>query len=282
MKTALMHSHMINHINTFIRTAVAVSMIFLVSASAGAQKKISIVAHRGFWKCEAAGDAENSIASLREAQKIAVWGSEFDVHHTGDRKLLVNHDNTRGGKEIELTELDFFTTDESCLLKNGEHPSTLDQYLKQGEASDKTILVFEFKTSKNCNEDMLVRKSVRSLKNHGLFNPSRVMFISGSRHICEVIAKKYPQFTNQYLKGDIAPKDLKAVGINGIDYRYLVLRQHPEWVAEAHALGMSVNCWTVNTAEDIQEMIDLGVDSITTNEPLLVRDILGSRELLNL
>lgn len=271
---------MTNHINFLIRTVFAASMILLFSATAGAQKKISIVAHRGFWKCEAAGNSENSIASLREAQRIAVWGSEFDVHHTGDKKLLVNHDATRGGKEIELAELNFFKTDESCLLNNGEHPSTLEEYLKQGQASDKTILVFEFKTSKNCNEDMLVRKSVRALKNHGLFDPSRVIFITGSLHICEVIAKKYPQFTNQYLRGDIAPKDLYARGINGIDYRYLALREHPEWVAEAHALGMSVNCWTVNTVEDIQEMIDLGVDQITTNEPLLVRDVLGSRELL--
>ena len=215
---------MTNHINSLIRTVFAASMILLFSAGAGAQNKIAITAHRGFWKCEAAGFSENSIASLREAQNAGLWGSEFDVHLTADDKPLVNHDNTRGGKEIEQTKLRYFKSVQACRLPNGEWPSTLNQYLKQGEASDKTILVFEFKTSSNCNEDMLVRKSVRSLKNHGLFNPSRVMFISGSRHICEVIAKKYPQFTNQYLKGDIAPKDLKAVGINGIDYlfRFLV------------------------------------------------------------
>ncbi|MBQ1866448.1 MAG: glycerophosphodiester phosphodiesterase, partial [Bacteroidales bacterium] len=58
-----------------------------------------------------------------------------------------------------------------------------------------------------------------------------------------------------------------------------VLKNHPEWVAEAHSLGMSVNCWTVNNEEDIKAMIDLGVDCITTNEPLLVRKLLGDREL---
>ena len=42
---------------------------------------------------------------------------------------------------------------------------------------------------------------------------------------------------------------------------------------------MSVNAWTVNKEEDIREMIDLGVDCITTNEPELTRSILGEREL---
>ena len=41
---------------------------------------------------------------------------------------------------------------------------------------------------------------------------------------------------------------------------------------------MSVNVWTVNKKEDIQKMIDLGVDCITTNEPLLVRELLGGKE----
>lgn len=270
---------MTNYFISLIRTAVAASMILLVSTTASAQHKIAIAAHRGFWKCEAAGNSENSIASLREAQKAALWGSEFDVHLTADNKLLVNHDNTRGGKEIELTKLSYFKTDEQCRLKNGEWPSTLDEYLKQGQASDKTMLVFELKPEKHRSEDVLVRKSVRALKRHGLFDPSRVMFISFSKHMCDVIAKKYPAFTNQYLNGDIAPKDLKAQGINGIDYHYNVFYKHPEWVAEAHSLGMSVNVWTVNAEKDIKAMIDLGVDCITTNEPLLVREILGSKEL---
>jgi len=35
-----------------------------------------------------------------------------------------------------------------------------------------------------------------------------------------------------------------------------------------------VNVWTVNKPEDIQKVIDLKVDFITTDEPLLVREIL--------
>ena len=60
-----------------------------------------IVAHRGFWNCEEAGYAKNSIASLRCAQQAGVWGSEFDVNMTADSVLIVFHDSSIDGKKIE-------------------------------------------------------------------------------------------------------------------------------------------------------------------------------------
>ena len=53
----------------------------------------------------------------------------------------------------------------------------------------------------------------------------------------------------------------------GLDYHYSNFVQHPEWVKEAHDLGMIVNVWTVNKEEMMQQMIDLGVDYITTDKP---------------
>jgi glycerophosphoryl diester phosphodiesterase len=57
-----------------------------------------------------------------------------------------------------------------------------------------------------------------------------------------------------------------------------MFKAHPDWVKAAHDLGMSVNAWTVNEEDDINKMIELGVDAITTNEPLLVRSLLGNKE----
>ena len=56
-----------------------------------------------------------------------------------------------------------------------------------------------------------------------------------------------------------------------------MFKKHPEWVKEAHDLGMSVNVWTVDNPEDIRAMRDLGVDQITTDKPALARDILWER-----
>lgn len=49
---------------------------------------------------------------------------------------------------------------------------------------------------------------------------------------------------------------------------YSSFEKHPEWVKEAHELGMKVNVWTVNNEKDMKKMIDLNVDYITTDQPL--------------
>lgn len=54
--------------------------------------------------------------------------------------------------------------------------------------------------------------------------------------------------------------------MRGIDYDVAVLRKHPEWVKQAHDLGMTVNVWTVNKLDDIRYFLSLGVDYVTTNE----------------
>lgn len=43
----------------------------------------------------------------------------------------------------------------------------------------------------------------------------------------------------------------------------------------AHALGLAVNVWTVNTPEDARRMAGMGVDGIITDRPDLVRAALG-------
>lgn len=240
-------------------------LAFLLPTAGSAQNKIAIAAHRGYWDCPEAGGAQNSIASLKKAQDFRCWGSEFDVHLTADNVVVVNHDPSINGKEIQ-TNTYAFIKDE--LLKNGETISTLDDYLTQGEKSKKTILVLELKKQQNAErESLMTDLVVEALKQHGLFKPKRVMFISFSMFICEKIAREHPTFINQYLNGDVTPAELKAKGINGLDYHYKVFRAHPEWVKEAHDLGMTVNVWTVNAPEKAKEMLQLGVDYITTDYP---------------
>ena len=58
------------------------------------------------------------------------------------------------------------------------------------------------------------------------------------------------------------------MGINGIDYHYKALLQKPEWIAEAHRLGMTVNAWTVNEQETIRQLKEQQVDFVTTDRPV--------------
>lgn len=236
---------------------------------------VQITAHRGFWKSEKTKDSENSLASLRLAQKTQLWGSEFDVHLTGDNVVIVNHDNTIEGVPIHETP---YQALKAYKLPNGESRPTLDQYLKKGRRSG-TVLVLEIKAMETDERTILLTDlCIQKLIDHGLYDPSRVIFISFNLAACKHLAVVAPAFTTQYLSGDIDPDTLHGYGINGLDYHFLQLVKHPEWVTRAHELGMSVNCWTVNKEKDLRKMIELGVDCITTNEPLLTRELLGDRE----
>lgn len=240
-------------------------------------QKTAIVAHRGYWNCEEAGYARNSIAALECAQKAGFAYSEFDVNMTADGILLVVHDGVIGGKRIEDCP---YSEIKDITLENGEKIPRLDEYLAQAKLYPGTKLVLELKEQSTPEkEDKAVDASIRKLREYGLDSPDKVIFISFSINICRRFADLLPGFTVQYLGEGYTPAQLHGMGITGIDADYNLLKEHPETVRQARQLGMSVNCWTVNTSEDMQEMVKLGAGFITTDYPMEARKILGGKEL---
>lgn len=236
--------------------------------------KVGIVAHRGYWNCEEAGYARNSIAALKCAQDAGFWGSEFDVNMTSDEVLLVYHDDRINGKVIDKNPYDTF---KDVTIANGEKIPTLDDYLVQAKKNTNTVLVFEFKSRSTKElEDRMVDLSLAKLKEYGLLNPKKVIFISFSINICEKLAKDAPKFTVQFLADSFSPDDLAARGINGVDYHHNVFSVHKNWYFQARKNRMSINAWTVNKAIDMQRMLDMGVDYITTDNPMELRELIKS------
>ena len=218
----------------------------------------------------------NSIYELWPGATESVAPGAFAETLGNDIRALVNHNDNIQGVKIADNPLSVF---KAMTHKNGEHPATLDEYLTQGEKCKTTVLVIELKPQKaQDREDLLWAKTVEALKAHNLYDPTRVAFISFSHHLCQKIAAEAPQFINQYLEGDIAPDVLAGEGINGIDYEQKVLIENPDYVQAAHDKGMTVNAWTVNRDHNMRSLIYLGIDALTTNEPLLARKVLGDRE----
>jgi len=50
----------------------------------------------------------------------------------------------------------------------------------------------------------------------------------------------------------------------------------PDFVADSHAVNLAVQVWTINTCEEMLRMIDLKVDAIMTDKPLLLESILST------
>ncbi|MDX1733597.1 MAG: glycerophosphodiester phosphodiesterase family protein [Halioglobus sp.] len=50
----------------------------------------------------------------------------------------------------------------------------------------------------------------------------------------------------------------------------------PEFVAASHAANLAVQVWTINSCEEMLRMIDLGVDAIMTDRPILLEELLAT------
>lgn len=230
-----------------------------------------VVAHRGYWYIE--GSAQNSVEALRQAGEHGFYGSEFDVNLTSDDVLVINHDFTFHG--IKISDNPYEAIKDSTLA-NGEVIPTLDSYLETFLKYPDLRLVFELKSEgDSLYEARAIPLLIDALEKNGLVE--RTDFISFSLTACQEMARRIPSMMVEYLGGEIAPAELKKMGINGIDYHYSVFAEHPEWVGEAHSLGMICNAWTVNKEEDITAMLDLGVDFITTNAPELAEKLIAER-----
>src|SRR3954471_9842972 len=49
------------------------------------------------------------------------------------------------------------------------------------------------------------------------------------------------------------------------------------FVAAAHDRGLQVHVWTVDTADDVGALLDLGVDGVMTDRPAMLREVLAKR-----
>ncbi len=50
----------------------------------------------------------------------------------------------------------------------------------------------------------------------------------------------------------------------------------PDFIADSRAVNLAVQVWTINSCEEMLRMIDLGVDAIMTDRPILLENILNT------
>lgn len=247
-----------------LKKIIMISALLMTACCMQAQTKV--IAHRGFWKTS--GSSQNSITSLKKADSIGCYGSEFDVWISKDNKLVVNHDPVYKMKFIEYSKGDALT---GLKLSNGENLPSLEQYLEAGKKCN-TRMILELKAHRTPKrETKAVQEILALVKKMGMEN--RMEYITFSLHALKEFIRQVPAGTPvYYLNGELSPKELKELGATGLDYHLGVIKKHPEWIKEAHDLGMKVNVWTVDEADDMKWLIDQKVDFITTNEPILLQE----------
>lgn len=234
-----------------------------------------VVAHRGYWKDVNTG--QNTIASLLKADSVGCHASEFDVWISNDNVVLLHHDPTINGINIETSSAQ---TIMQQLTKEGKFVPTLEAFLDAAKPLN-IHLVCELKAHKDKKrEDAAIKHILRLVKKKGLTH--RVSYISFSLHAIRRFIKKAPKGTKvYYLNGEKTPQELKKMGAAGMDYHISVLRKNPQWIEECHRLGLQVIAWTINQPKDMQWCIDNKVDMITTDKPLKLQKKIKESVYLN-
>lgn len=229
--------------------------------------KNKVIAHRGAWKKKLF--PENSIASLKQAIALGCEGSEFDVHLTADKVLVVCHDDSFGGMEIEKSTYSNLLTKK---LTNGENIPTLKEYILAAIGQSKTKLQLEIKPSIiNATRGLELTDSVMNVI-HQLKAQAWVSYTSFSYDILKRVLQDDFGARVIYLSGNVSPAQLKKDKFWGMEYNYLVFQNNESLIKEAQNQTIHAGAWTVNDKNVMNWLLSRNISSISTDMP---EDLLG-------
>ena len=243
-----------------------------------------IVAHRG-----ASGDApENTIEAFNLAWRQGADAIECDVRKTLDNRLVCIHDRKTGrdgGTALdvsrstlaELREIDGVPAKgapgsngripllEDVLASAPEHKTVFAE-IKSGPATVALLPGVMKKSKFPENRIVVISFNKETVKRAGRVLP-------GAKRLL-VVKFKYDRVKNRWSPSPQEITDnLKMIGADGADVSDAETVD-VDFVRQMHDAGFEAHVWTVNDAEAAARYRRCGVDSITTDRPRAVRDVI--------
>lgn len=242
----------------------------------------TIFAHRG----ASAYAPENTLAAFELALRQGADGIELDAKLTADGQVVVIHDQTvnrtteGSGRVKDLTLAELRKLDAGShfdVAFKGEPIPTLDEVLKA--VGQMTILNIEL-TNYASITDALPEKVAVLVKRHKLTR--RVIFSSFNPIALIRIRKMLPDVPIGLLAmpGKRGALARSLVG-RFLAYQSLHLNHAdvtPALVKNSHQRGCYLYVYTVNQAADMRRLLNMDVDGIFTDDPVLARQIISYAE----
>lgn len=229
-------------------------------------------AHRG-----GAGESpENTLAAFQRAIDLGYRYLETDVHATRDGRLMAFHD-----EDLERTcgvraKIGDLTYDEIRLLRvDGREPiPTLDEVVMSWPDARVNI---------DCKSDAAVapletflgRTEIRDRVCIGSFSDRRLDHLR-ARYGASLCTSMGPREVAAFrLRGAAKIRANAAqVPISTGPVRLVTRR----FVERCHDAGLHVHVWTIDDANTMVDLLDLGVDGIMTDQPSTLKHVLLSRD----
>lgn len=258
------------------------AVFFLVAAMSA--NAVEIVAHRGF----SARAPENTLGAFELAWKNQTDACELDVYLTADGKTAVIHDKdakrTTGvkmdvatSKQAELTALDAGSWKGKEWAK--EKIPTLEQALATMPVGKQRFFI-EVK----CGAEIVpeLKRILEPMKDRA----AQLAIIAFKRDAAAESKKAMPWMkvyrlasgkTKEKKLTDLTQliADTKADKLDGLDLGTSDFPWDEAMVKQIRDAGFGLYVWTVNKPADVKRFAALGVDGITTDDPVMVREALG-------
>ena len=215
--------------------------------------KVKVIAHRA----GGVEGPENTVAGLKKARTLGVFGSEIDIQRTKDGCYIINHDGNfsrvagddHKPEELTLAQIRQLSVD-------GEPVATFEEMLDASKG--KVVLFIELKGA--TADHQMADDAVRIVKERGM--EKEVVLISLDYELIDYIEKKYPEMDTGFLTfasfGDTALLNCDYLGLEEESATN-------DTITAIHKQGKKVLVWTVNKEGSQRHFMCSAADGIITD-----------------
>jgi glycerophosphoryl diester phosphodiesterase len=250
-----------------------------------------VMAHRGgrgLWP-------ENTMVAFQHAVDLGVDVLEMDMHSTADGVLVVMHDDTVDRTTDGTGPIHSFTLEELKALDAGYNWSADEgqtfPYRGQGITVPTVQEVFTAFPDMPMNieikqeEPSLAVPFCQLIRDHGMTD--KVLVASFLEGAMDEFRRECPEVATTAVESEVrtlfilskamleADYNLPAQAVQVPEYSGSLHVLTPRFVDAAHHRKLEAHAWTINEVEDMQRLIDLGVDGLITDYPDRLLKLLG-------
>ena len=223
-----------------------------------------VFAHRG----GSALAPENTMEAFDNGAALGADGLELDVHLSRDGAVVVHHDPTLDRTTALRGPIVDRTADE---LRRAAVPTLADVLARHCDAR----VIVELKV----NSEALARAAVDVVRRAGAVD--RVCFGSFGWRVLRAVRGIEPAIATSAAREEVrwalyrsrCRWPVTRVAYRGYQVPEFAGRTHvvsPRFVEDAHAAGLGVQVWTVDTEDEARRMLACGVDGLITDRPDII------------
>ncbi|MDO5728129.1 MAG: glycerophosphodiester phosphodiesterase [Actinomycetaceae bacterium] len=240
-----------------------------------------VIAHRG----GALLAPENSWEALEKCAELGLSYVETDAHLTADGEVVLIHDPIldrvcdASGLVSNHTWSDLrevrITGSSRGLIRFSDALAAFPDTVFNVDAKSESVaipLVDVIRNARALNRVCVASFDSRRLRRMRAHEPGLYTSLGQAEIASLVVAAQFTVSPNR-VRIPGPSEGIAAVQVPLIHKRIPVVTRR--FVATAHAYGLPVHVWTLNERDEMVEALNLGVDAIITDEPVLAREVIN-------